>query len=215
MMTPKAVLFDCDGVLVDSEPIANRIVAQNLSERGLEVGEEDAMSYWTGGTMKGLGEQAKAMGATLEDGWLDAIYEDIYAALAQGTAMIAGVDQLMDKLDAQGIPYAVGSNGSLRKMKITLGQTGLLDRLEGRLVSAHEEGTAKPDPELYLIAAKRLETPPEDCVVIDDSPTGCIAARRAGMRCIGFAELTPAALLTAEGAEVAETMAEVETLLGL
>ncbi len=215
-MTPDLVIFDCDGVLVDSEPATNEILRRDLAARGLELTEQQVIEYFVGGTMAGVGEKARGMGVDIPPDWVDRIYDQMYARLAEGVPVIEGVEGVMDRLDAAGTPYCVGSNGSLRKMSITLGQhPGLQARLKGKLYSAHALGVAKPDPGLFLTAAADFGVAPERCAVIDDSPTGCIAARRAGMRGLGFAEHDDGARLAAEGAEVFHAMAEVPVLLGL
>jgi len=114
-----------------------------------------------------------------------------------------------------GVPYCVGSNGSETKMGITLTPSGLHARLSGRLYSAHTLGVAKPDPAMFLRAAADFGLEPGQCVVIDDSPTGCTAGVAAGMRTIGFAERSDPARLAATGATPVRSMAEVAVLLGL
>lgn len=212
---PKAVIFDCDGVLVDSEPITNDILHENLGAHGLDIPRDQVEGLFVGGTIAGVGAQARKMGATLPDDWVDQIYGAIYARLRAGTPLVAGVVDVLDGLDALGVPTAVGSNGSMEKMQITLGQNGLWDRFAGRMFSAHEHGTPKPDPALYLLAARTLGVAPGDCVVVDDSPSGCIAAQRAGMRCYGFAERSVPERLAEHGAIPVASMAELRVQLGL
>ena len=215
-MTPKLVIFDCDGVLVDSEGITNALLRDDLAARGLDLPIDEVLRLFVGGTMKSVGIQAGKMGADIPEGWVDGFYKKMYAALADGTPLIDGVEDVMDRLDAAGVPYAVGSNGGLDKMAITLGQYPTLQRrLEGRLYSAHVLGIAKPEPDLFLAAAQDFGVPPAECVVIDDSPSGCIAARRAGMRCLGFAEHDDGARLSKEGAEIVHSMAEVAKAIGI
>ncbi|MCG6901454.1 MAG: HAD-IA family hydrolase [Rhodobacter sp.] len=213
---PKLVIFDCDGVLVDSETITNRLLRDDLALRGLHLQLDDIMRLFVGGTMAGVAEKAADMGADIPPDWVAEFYPKMHAALANGTPLIDGVDTVIDRLDTAGIPYAVGSNGSLKKMSITLGQhPGIEARLKDRLYSAHALGVAKPDPGLFLAAAQDFGIDPADCAVIDDSPTGCIAARRAGMRCFGFAEHDDGARLAAEGAEVFHAMSDLPDRLGL
>ena len=215
-MTPKLVLFDCDGVLVDSEPLTNVILQEDLARHGLHLTREQIMTDFVGGTMRSVGEKARVMGADLAPTWLDDIYARIYARLAEGTPLIPGIEAVLDRLDAAGIPYAVGSNGSQQKMDITLGQhPALMARLKDNIFSAHTHGVAKPEPGLFLLAAERFGLPPEECAVVDDSPTGCIAARRAGMRGFGFAEHDDGTRLAAEGATVFHAMDQLPGLLGL
>lgn len=216
MSLPKLVIFDCDGVLVDSEPITNRLLRDDLATRGLALDLGQVMQLFVGGTMASVAVKAAEMGADMPPDWVDEFYVEMHAALAAGTPQIDGVLSVIVHLEAAGIPYCVGSNGSLEKMAITLGQhPDLNNRLKGKLYSAHALRTAKPDPEMFLIAARDHAVAPEDCVVIDDSPTGCIAARRAGMKCMGFAESDDGARLAAEGAVVFHRMADLPPLLSL
>ncbi|MDJ1009129.1 MAG: HAD family phosphatase [Paracoccaceae bacterium] len=214
-MTPKAVLFDCDGVLVDSEPITDRVVIANLARHGLAVSEDDVAELFLGGTLRGIGEAARARGADLPEDWLDGLYAETYRALEAGTPVVDGVPALLDRLDRSGIPYGVGSNGSREKMKITLGQNGLWSRFESAMVSAHDGLPAKPAPDIYLKLAETLGVAPAEAAVVDDSPAGLKAALAAGIPAIGFAERTPADRLGALGVPTARSMGAVAELLGL
>jgi len=215
-MTPKAVLFDCDGVIVDSEPITNILLRDNLAARGLTLTDADIVAMFVGGTMHAVGIKAAQMGANIEDGWLDAMYASMYDRLAQGTPLVQGIEGVLDQLDAAGIVYAVGSNGNERKMQITIGQhPKLWNRLSGHLYSAHVHAKPKPEPDLYLYAARQLGVDPKDCVVVDDSAAGCRAAKNAGIRCFGYAEHDDGQNLAAENAIPFHAMSDLPALLGL
>ncbi len=215
-MTPRAVIFDCDGVLVDSEPAAFDLLAEDLAAHGLPLPRAEMERIFIGGTIAGVHVKARTLGAALPSGWVSKFYERLYARLAEGTPLVPGVLDLLDALDAAGIPYAVGSNGSDRKMQVTLGQQpGLLDRFQDRLFSGQTLGAPKPAPDLYLLAARALGQHPSDCAVIEDSPTGARAAAAAGIPCFGYAPHDDGAALAAEGAMVFHAMAEVPRLLGL
>ena len=215
-MTPRAVIFDCDGVLVDSEPAAFDLLAEDLAAHGLVLPRAEMERIFIGGTIAGVHVRARSLGATLPDGWVADFYERLYARLARGTPLVPGVLHLLDTLDAAGIPYAVGSNGSDRKMQVTLGQhPGLLDRFRDRLFSGQTLGAPKPAPDLYLHAAQALGQPPAACAVIEDSPTGARAAAAAGIPCFGFAPHDDGAALAAEGAILFRSMADLPRLLGL
>lgn len=207
------VIFDCDGVLVDSEPITNALLAENLCGYGLPVTPEDCKALFVGGTMAGVGEEVRRKGIPLPDDWVDAIYRQMYARLADGTPLIPGVVALLDHLDRIGTRYCVASNGSERKMRITLGQNGLWERFQGRVFSAHALGTAKPDPGLFLAAAARMGADPSGCVVVEDSRNGVTAAMRAGMRCLAYVPKGNGTALAALGAEVIRNMAQVAARL--
>ena len=215
-MTPAAVLFDCDGVIVDSEPIGHAMLRDDLARHGLDLPVAEVHRLFVGSTMGRVAAKARGLGAVLPDGWVDAFYARLYARLAEGTPLISGIEAVLDRLDAAGIPYAVGSNGTTQKMTVTLSQhPRLWARLQDRLFSGQELGCPKPDPGLYLKAAAALGAAPGDCVVVDDSPTGCVAGVAAGMRTLGFAEHGDGAALAAAGAEVFHAMDEMPGLIGL
>ena len=216
MTRPAAVIFDCDGVLVDSEGPALDLLGADLARHGLPMSRAEMDRLFVGGTIAGAGAMARDLGATLPEGWVADFYARLYARLAAGTPLIPGILQVLEALDAAGIPYAVGSNGSMEKMRITLGQhPDLLARVQGRLFSGPALGMLKPEPGLYLAVATALGVAPSDCVVIEDSRTGCIAARRAGMRCMGFAPHGDGAGLAAEGARVFHGMGDLPGVLGI
>lgn len=216
MTRVRAVLFDCDGVVVDSEPATFALIAEDLAARGLRLTHAEMEHHFLGGTIERVGEKARQMGADIPPGWAEDFYTRLYARLAQGTALMPGIPALLDALDAAGVAYAIGSNGTGAKMQVTLGQhPGVMARLAGRLFSGRDLAMLKPDPDLYLYAARALRVPPQACVVIEDSAPGARAAAAAGMRCLGYAPQGDGAALLAEGAQVFRSMAEVPGLLGL
>lgn len=215
-MRPSAVLFDCDGVVVDSEPIAFALLAGDLAAAGLVLDEAGMRRLFLGGTVRGLFVQARAMGADLPEGWVDDFYARLYARLARGVPLIPGVEAALDRLAAAGVPVALGSNGSMHKMAITLGHHPRVHaRFAGQIHSGQALGRPKPAPDVYLAAALGLAVDPAHAVVVEDSPTGARAARAAGMRCLGYAPHGDGAELAAEGAEVFADMARLPGLLGL
>ncbi len=216
MTLPAAVLFDCDGVIVDTETVLFEQLGEDLASHGLVLTRSEIEHLFHGGTIWRAAETARAMGAELPEGWGRSFYNRLYARLAEGTALIPGILEVFERLDAAGVPYAVGSNGEMRKMEITLGQhPALWTRLEGCIFSGQSLGQVKPDPGLYLHAAKALGIRPEAATVIEDSPNGARAARTAGMRCLGYAATSDAHALAAEGAEVFIDMADLPARLGL
>ncbi|MGA9409146.1 MAG: HAD family phosphatase [Roseobacter sp.] len=214
-MPPEMVLFDCDGVLVDSETLAANVLCANLTRHGLQITREGFADLFLGGTMTGVSEQAREMGAQLPDTWIDDTYQEMFVALAASVEAIAGAAQVLDKLDVAGIPYAVCSNGPHRKMDITLARTGLAARLQGRIYSREDVAAPKPAPDLYLKAAADAGIPVSRCVVIEDSPAGARAGVAAGMHVFGFAAETPAARLRPVSATIFHHMDELPALLGL
>ncbi|MFV0491660.1 MAG: HAD family hydrolase [Pseudorhodobacter sp.] len=215
-MTPHAILFDCDGVLVDSESIFFELIKVDLAQYGLTLSTEELGQLFLGGTLHGAFLAARKLGANLPDGWVDEFYEHLYARLAEGTELIRGILPLLDQLDAAGIRYAICSNGAPRKMEITLGQhPGLMERFRGHIYSGQELGCPKPEPGLWLHAARALGVAPAECAAVDDSPAGCTGAVRAGIRCLGLAEHDDGARLNTVGAEVIHGLAEIPARIGL
>lgn len=215
MTPPKAVIFDCDGVIIDSEAPTFELMQADLAAHGLHLTVQQIETKWIGGTVENVAEGARAEGAMLPPDWVEDFYHRLYQRLAQDIPLIPGILGVLDALDAAGIPYAVGSNGTLAKMDITLGGQGLLPRFHGHVYSGQALGRPKPAPDLYLHAAAALGVAPADCVVIEDSPPGARAARAAGMRCFGYAAHGANPRLAAEGAVLFATMDDLPGLLGL
>lgn len=214
-MPPEMVLFDCDGVLVDSETTMSNVLCNNLARHGLTITREDFAQLFLGGTMMGIADKARQMGAQLSDTWVNDTYEEAFAVLAASVDVVAGAPQVLDHLDVAGIRYAVCSNGPHRKMDITLKRTGLAARLEGRIYSREDVALPKPAPDVYLKAAADAGVPVSRCVVIEDSPSGARAGRAAGMRVLGFAAETPADRLQPVTDSIFHHMDELPALLGL
>ncbi|RBW54841.1 HAD family phosphatase [Ruegeria sp. A3M17] len=207
------VIFDCDGVLVDSEVLSNQVLIDSFARHGLNLSLAEYMALFVGGTMTGVRDKARALGADLPDDWIEQIYWATYEVLRAGTPLVAGVPELLAQLDSLGIPYCVASNGRPEKMQITLGQNGLWNRFRDVMFSAHILGVGKPDPALFIAAAQHFGA--KSPVVIEDSESGVTAAKRADMRCLGYAAHDDGARLAALGAEVFDDMAQVPKLLGL
>lgn len=216
MKQPKLVIFDCDGVLVDSEPPTLSMLRDDLELHGLTLTMAQVEAEYVGIAMADLAQKARVNGANLPHDWVDAIYVKMFEQLKKGVPLIAGIERALDALDAVGIPYAVGSNGPMEKMDITLGAyPALFDRLKGRIFSAHDCKAGKPDPELFLKAAAFMGIAPNDCVVVDDSVAGATAGLRAGMRTLGFDPQGDGAHLIAIGAEHLAHMDDLPRMLKL
>jgi HAD superfamily hydrolase (TIGR01509 family) len=215
ILPPKAVLFDCDGVVVDSEQPTLDMLQADLAAHGLPLTMDELTSRYIGGTVEVCGARARAAGATLPEGWVQDFYARMYAMLREHTPLIPGILGVLDALDAAGIPYAMGSNGTPEKMQITLGQHGLIERFKGHLYSGQALGRPKPAPDLYLHAAAQLGIAPAECIVIEDSAAGACSARAAGMRCMGYAPHGHADRLANEGAIPFTDMTALPKLLGL
>ncbi len=214
-MPPELIIFDCDGVLVDSEVISNDVIVHSLAHYGLRLGVEQCMDLFVGTSDDYMKATAEEMGARLPQNWLQEVDAEVFARLEQEVTAVAGVVEIIDRLDAQKIPYCVASNGSEEKMAITLGQTRLLARFENNMFSAHSLGTSKPDPEMFLLAAKKFSATPQTCIVIEDSPSGAKAAQSAAMKCFGYAPHNDGQKLADEGAIIFHDMSELTGLLEL
>ena len=212
---PKLVIFDCDGVVVDSEPLTLQLIRDDLAARGLPLDLSKVTDLFVGGTIAGAGAQARAMGADISADWADLIYDKVFAALARSVEPIPGIGAVLDRLDRQGIPYAIGSNGPHRKMEITLARCGMSARFAGRTYSREDVAAPKPAPDVYLLAASQAGVAPQDCVVIEDSATGAQAAVAAGMAVFGFARETPRTKVEGLTELLFDDMAQLPALLGL
>ncbi|MGI9370757.1 MAG: HAD family hydrolase [Ruegeria sp.] len=207
------VIFDCDGVLVDSEVTSNQVAMNNLARYGLTLTLPQCMSQFVGGTMTDVKEKAQALGAELPDNWLDEVNCEIHDRLRAGVPVIKGIPELLATLDENGIPFCVASNGSREKMRVTLGQNGLWDRFSDAMFSAYEQGVGKPDPTMFLTAARHFGA--RSPVVVEDSKNGVKAAIRAEMRCLAYSAHDDGDGLAQLGAEVFHDMADAPALLGI
>jgi HAD superfamily hydrolase (TIGR01509 family) len=195
---PSLVIFDCDGVLVDSEPIANAVFAKHLVKIGINLTLEQTMARFMGRSLKSCMEDVAAelqqkklpQPANFPVDFLDAMQIDTFAAFRTQLQPVAGVAAAIDAIEAQGITTCIASSGDHEKMKLTLGKTGLFNRFEGRIYSATQVAKGKPAPDLFLFAAAQMGVPTSQCVVVEDSPFGVEAAVAAGMRAMAYCALT-------------------------
>lgn len=209
------VIFDCDGVLVDSEPIAARITAESVSELGWPMTAEMAKAEFLGDTFKNIIRRVEEkIGGKVPEDWPARSQARLFAALERDVAPVAGVHTAIEKLLAAGATLAVASQGAHTKMQITLRVTGLLPFFEGRIFSAYDVERPKPFPDLFLHAAQALGFAPSYTVVIEDSTRGVKAALAAGMRILGYTASVGRDAIVAAGAEPVDDLAEVPALLG-
>lgn len=213
-MTPKLVIFDCDGVLVDTETVTNQIIANFLGQHGLTITPDQIITLFSGGTMASVGVEAAKRGAQLPEGWLNDIYGQVFDVLRQGVEVIAGVENLIDRLTAQGIAIAIASNGPLEKMEITLRPSGLWGRFDGRIYSGHQHGP-KPKPDMLFTIMDDAGVAPGQTLMIDDMPSGCRAAQAAGVRCFGYVADGDLSRLEGTGALNVMSMDAIADLLEL
>ena len=191
------VILDSDGVLVDSEPLSNRELAAMLGELGWTLTTEESMATFMGRSWSSVAELIEERLGPLPPDFEARYHDRLYEAIERDLQPVPGVIDVLDTLQHR---TCVASSGSHEKLRRTLGRTGLLHRFEGRIFSAAEVARGKPEPDLFLHAAARMGSDPVECVVVEDSPLGVEAARRAGMASVGYAGRTPAARLA--GADV-------------
>lgn len=214
---PSLVIFDCDGVLVDTEQLANRLLARVLTEEGFPVTYEESRRLFVGKTMDAVSAHVVAeTGRPMRADWVDYIRDETLKAFAGGIEAIPGVRQVLETLQAHDVHYCVASSGRFEKMRFTLGSSGLLPLVEDVLFSAEQVGRSKPWPDLFLFAAKAMGHTPASCVVIEDSVPGVQAAVAAAMPVLGYAgdPHTDAEGLKSEGAHVFHNMSDLMRLLG-
>jgi len=201
MSRTRLVIFDCDGVLVDSEPVANRTLGQMLRELGLDLTQEQIFQSFVGYSLPHCMRVIESMlGRPPPESFLRDLQARTFAAFADELHAMPGIEQALDGLDAAGVPYCVASSGDHEKMNTTLGITGLLPRFAGRIFSVTQVAHGKPAPDVYLFAARQLGAEPSACVVVEDTPPGVQAGVAAGMTVFGFCAHTPQQKLQAAGA---------------
>ncbi len=208
------LLFDCDGVLVDSEPISGRVFAEVLTECGLPTTPDESNSLYRGRTMKACVALAEArLGRPLPADLIPRYDARVRAEFERSLQPVPGVARAIETIVARGLATCVASSGSVAKMQLTLGLTGLLPHFEGRLYSATDVPRSKPHPDVFLHAAREMGAEPARCCVVEDSPLGVEAGVAAGMRVLGFARETGAGILSEAGAQVFHEMDALPALI--
>ncbi len=191
MIDPRidCIIFDCDGVLVDSEPIANRVFAELVRDLGIPFPNEEAVAVFPGTTLAKCIEYVETKYDVKLPEDLGTRYRKAsFEAFTRELSPVAGVTELLDSLE---VPFCVASNGPFAKMVHNLKIAGLFDFFEGKMFSAYDIGHFKPDPGLFIHAAKDMGYEAHACLVIEDSIHGVIAAHRAGMQCIAYTANVP------------------------
>ncbi|MET9513482.1 HAD family hydrolase [Streptomyces flavidovirens] len=188
------IIFDNDGVLVDSEPISNTVLAGYLSELGYPTSYEDSLRDYMGGAVHRIHDVVlERTGRRLPDDFDKTLHARIFAAFEQELKPVAGAKELLGKLVADGVSYCLASSGSHERIRVGHLVTGLDEWFEDSWIfSSQDVGRGKPAPDLFLHAAERMGVPADRCVVVEDSQLGVEAARAAGMDVYGFTAMTPA-----------------------
>lgn len=207
------VVFDNDGVLVDSEPISNRLLAGYLTELGHPTTYEDSLRDYMGAAMHRVHDLIRERtGRALPEDFDDVFHGRVFAAFERELTAVPGVTGVLERLSADGVAYCVASSGSHQRIRVGHRKTGLSRWFDdGRIFSSEDVGRGKPAPDLFLYAAERMGVAPERCVVVEDSPLGVRAAVAAGMDVVGFTAMTPAEKLAGAG----KVFADMRELPGL
>jgi HAD superfamily hydrolase (TIGR01509 family) len=207
------VIFDCDGVLIDSERLGVKVDTAALHELGWPLSEAEVIERFVGRSDRDNQAAIEAhLRRKLPDGWAEQIETRYRESFAQA---LTPVDGVLDALDRITLPTCVASGATHAHLRYTLGLTGLYDRFAGRIFSAEDVANGKPAPDLFLHAAGQMDADPVGCVVVEDSRPGVEAARAAGMRVLAFAGgLSPAEALAGPDTVVFDDMRELPALLG-
>lgn len=211
------VIFDCDGVLVETEPTSNRVMAEAIGEAGLEISVGEVTQAFEGMRLDDIATAVeKRLGRKLPDGWVASFEQRRALEFRKGVEAVPGVADALVAIGAAGIRTCVASQASRKKMELTLGLSGLIEHFEPTsLFSSRMVEHGKPHPDLFLLAAGSMGAPPSECVVVEDGVLGARAGRLAKMEVLGYAPDDRAERLAEEGARTFESMAELPALLGL
>jgi HAD superfamily hydrolase (TIGR01509 family) len=213
----RLVIFDCDGVLVDSEVISNDVLARALTEQGLPTTLIQARRNYQGLLLADIDSRAEAkLGRPLAKDWLERYQRDRAAVFRRELRVVPGAAGAVKRIRAAGVSVCVASQGNLEKTRLSLRLTKL-DALfpDEVLFSAHSVARGKPYPDLFLHAAATMAVEPSRCAVVEDTPSGVTAAVSAGMRALGYAADSDEAALRRAGAETLSALDELPALLGL
>jgi HAD superfamily hydrolase (TIGR01509 family) len=214
---PKAIVWDCDGVLVDSERINNEVFAALVTRAGVPTTPAQSVARYMGrSTAECVADVERRLGRTLAFDLAAEYHRTVRERHRTDLAPVPGARDLLDRLRERGTTVCVASSGTPEEIAHRLALTGLAGYFGDHVYSASMVARGKPAPDLFLYAAARLGVDPADCVLIEDSPYGVRGGRAAGMAVVGFAALVDAAVLRAAGADVVvEDLADAAPALGL
>ena len=213
----RLVIFDCDGVLIDSEPLTDRVISAVLGELGWQISPAECHSRFLGLSFYDMVPLVEArLGRPMPYGWVQTLVARLVAVLAAEVETIAGAGEALAATTALGLPWRVASNSSRAEMAAKFGRVGLAGKVDGRLHSLEDllpnGGRGKPAPDVFLAAAAEEGVPAASCIVVEDSVPGARAAKAAGMQCLGFSPSGDGAKLAAEGAAPFHAMRDLPVL---
>lgn len=215
-MTPsplRLVIFDCDGVLVDSEGPAARVTAHEVSLLGWPLTPNEAMARFIGLRLSDMPALVAAQtGQPVPSGWVEHLRDRLIETFANDVELMPGAAAVLRATAALGLPYRVASNSSHEEMAVKFARTGLTPLVEGRTHSARDVAAGKPAPDVFLAAAAAEGIPPHACIVVEDSLPGIRGALAAGMICIGLDPRGPGEALREAGAHPIQALSELPAL---
>jgi HAD superfamily hydrolase (TIGR01509 family) len=187
MVSLGAVLFDCNGVLADSEGLTGAIVAEELTALGWRMGAQEAQQEFLGMALPDMVPRIEARTGPLPTGWLEALVQRIRRSMVTALRPIPGAEEGLRAVQAAGLPMAVCSNSMRDELALKMRVLGFEPYFAGRIFSFEDVARPKPAPDLYLAAARACGIPPGDCLVVEDSAAGATAGLAAGCRVLGIA----------------------------
>jgi HAD superfamily hydrolase (TIGR01509 family) len=215
VIRPRAVLFDCDGVLADTEMMVNTLVAEQLTALGWPMTAAQSRETFLGLALPDMVPRIEARIGPLPDAWAEELSTLIAHEMTRRTPPMPGAAAAVRAVAAAGVPVAVASNSARAELVAKMRSLGLAALFGDRVFSFEDVDRPKPWPDMYLAAAAACGAAPRDCVVVEDSVPGVRAGVAAGCRVLGFAQETPAGVLAAHGAEPFAQMSALPGLLGL
>lgn len=217
MTRPDLLIFDCDGVLVDTETLANQHLVKMLNAAGYGITFGEARKHLCGMPMRAIKEKVEAEGHMLGEDFVERWYQAIPVIFENGVEAIPHIETVISAVQKAELPYCVASSANVEKMHITLGKTGLIGHFQDVLYSASMVQRGKPFPDLYLHAAKAMGCEPGRAVVIEDSVAGTTAGTAAGMRVFSYCgdEHADHEGLAAAGGILFDDMRKLPALLGI
>jgi HAD superfamily hydrolase (TIGR01509 family) len=204
-MPPELIIFDCDGVIIDSEGVASTVCAREFRALGWEITAQQAQDRFIGMSITDMQPIIESqIGRTLPATWRAALAQKLVVALGTESKLIPGAREMLERVNTLGIPWCIASNSSDEELDVKFSRTGIAHLTAGRAYSAAgviaKGGRAKPAPDIFLAAAAGMKTHPQNCLVLEDSVLGVTGAVAAGMLCYGFAPHDTGASLLAAGA---------------
>jgi HAD superfamily hydrolase (TIGR01509 family) len=212
-MDYKCIIFDCDGVLVDSETISAKIFQEMAAELGFQMDFETAVEHFAGVSMQeNLKLVAENIDGDLPENFEKQYRKRTYEAFKKDLQPIDGIHSLIKKIN---VPFCVASSGPIEKIRLNLTTANLIGQFEGKIFSSYDIGSWKPEPQIYLHAAQSMGFSPEECIVIEDSVSGILAAIEGGFKVFALGNSKKKDKFEKLGATVFLSMSELEGILNL